>query len=198
MTNKKDLNKFFNDFLTKNPLFLNKKVLQDSYTPEDIEHRDDQINTLAGILAPILRLEKPSNVFVYGKTGTGKTLSVKYVTKKILDVAKEKNIPLKVIYLNCKLKRIADTEYRLIAQIANEFGGNIPATGLPTDEVYKAFMKLIDEKSNKLIILVLDEIDQLVKKAGDGMLYNITRLNSELKNTELSLIGISRELCCLP
>lgn len=194
MTNKKDLNKFFNDFLAKNPLFLNKKVLQDSYTPESIEHRDDQINTLAGILAPTLRLEKPSNVFVYGKTGTGKTLSVKYVTRKILDVANEKGLPLKVIYLNCKLKRIADTEYRLIAQIANEFGGNIPATGLPTDEVYKLFMKVIDNKSNKLIILVLDEIDQLVKKAGDGMLYNITRLNSELKNTEISLIGISNDL----
>lgn len=191
---KRDLGKFFKEYLSKQPLFLNKKVLQDSYTPEIIEHRDQQIDLLAGILAPILRSEKPSNIFVYGKTGTGKTLTIKYVIKNISDIAKERSVPVKIVYLNCKLKRVADTEYRLIAQIANEFGGEVPPTGLPTDEVYKIFIKLVDRKENASVILVLDEIDQLVKKAGDAMLYNITRLNSELKNTEISLIGISNDL----
>ena len=44
-----------------------------------------------------------------------------------------------MIYLNCKMKHVSDTEYRLIAQLSREFGKTIPATGLPTDEVYKLF-----------------------------------------------------------
>jgi cell division control protein 6 len=100
---------------------------------------------------------------------------------------------LKIIYLNCKLKRIADTEYRLIAQLAREFGKEIPATGLPTDEVYKLFINELDEKK-LLLVIILDEIDQLVEKIGDSVLYNLTRLNTELKNSEVSLIGISNDL----
>jgi len=190
----KELSKFFREYLEKDPIFINKKALQDTYTPEVIGHRDEQIKILAGILAPMVRLEKPSNIFIYGRTGSGKTLTVKYITNNILNIAKEKNLAIKVIYLNCKLKRVADTEYRLIAQIANDFNGNVPPTGLPTDEVYKIFIKSIDKEENKLIVLILDEIDQLVKKTGDGMLYNITRLNTELKNTQLSIIGISNDL----
>ncbi len=95
--------------------------------------------------------------------------------------------------LDCKMKRVADTEYRIMAQITNSLGGKVPATGLPTDEVYKIFIKEI-EKEKQLIIIILDEIDQLVAKAGDGILYNLTRINSELKNVEISLIGISNDL----
>jgi len=91
------------------------------------------------------------------------------------------------------MKKVSDTEYRLIAELARGFGANVPATGLPTEEVYKIFIETIDSK-NQLLILILDEIDQLVKKIGDGILYNLTRLNSELKNCEMSFVGISNDL----
>lgn len=189
----KKLDKFFESYLQKKPLFKNKKVLQDQFTPDNLSHREEQIQQIAGILAPALRLEKPSNIFCYGKTGTGKTVVCKYVTEQILETGNKKGIPLKIAYLNCKMKRIADTEYRLIAQLCSIFGKEVPATGLPTDEVYKSFIQSIN-KDNNLVILVLDEIDQLVKKAGDGILYNLTRMNSELKDAQLSIIGISNDL----
>ncbi|MBS3159790.1 ORC1-type DNA replication protein [Candidatus Woesearchaeota archaeon] len=191
-----ELKGFFNDYLAKEPLFRDRKSLQTNYTPSKILHRDEQINHVAGILAPCLRMEKPSNLFLYGQTGTGKTLVVRYVMNNISEISREKKLPIEVVYLNCKLKRVADTEYRLIVQLAEEFGKKIPATGLPTDEVYKIFLNHIDQKK-KLIILVLDEIDQLVKKAGDEILYNMTRLNTELKNVEFSIIGISNEVTFL-
>jgi archaeal cell division control protein 6 len=191
-----DVNKFFKSYLDKEPIFLNKKSLQDSYTPEEIQHRDTQIEYVAGVLAPTLRLEKPSNLFLYGKTGTGKTLVTKHVASQIENIVKEKGLPVRIIYLNCKLKRVADTEYRLIAQLAKEFGKNIPFTGLPTDEVYKIFLNHIDEKE-QLVLIILDEIDQLVRKAGDEILYNFTRINSELKKAEISIVGISNDLLFL-
>lgn len=188
-----DLKGYFESYITARPLMLNKKVLQNNYAPEDIPHRDEQKEYVAAILRSCLKIEKPSNLFVYGKTGTGKTLVIKHVTNKLQEVAKQKNLPIQFVYINCKLKRVADTEYRLIAQIYREMGENIPATGLPTDEVYKIFLRHIDSEK-KIIILILDEIDQLVKKAGDEILYNLTRINSELKNAQLSIIGISNDL----
>ena len=187
------LNKFFDNYLEKEPLFTNKKYLQSNYTPQEIMHRDDQIEQIAGILAPALRMEKPSNIFIYGKTGSGKTVVSKYVSEQLINISKEKGVSLKIVYLNCKMKRISDTEYRIIAQLTNSLGGKVPATGLPTDEVYKLFVNEI-EKQKQLIIIILDEIDQLVAKAGDGILYNLTRLNSDLKQTQISLIGISNDL----
>ena len=187
------LSNFFNDFIKKEPIFKNKKALQSNYTPNEVPYREKQIKQVASILAPALRSEKPSNVFIYGKTGSGKTCVIQYVTNKILESAKKNNVELNIFYLNCKLKRVADTEYRLIAQLNRMFGIDVPATGLPTDEVYKLFMERLDRKKT-LLILILDEIDQLVGKIGDEILYNLTRLNSELKNSELSLIGISNDL----
>jgi len=189
----KELSGFFESYLEKTSLFKEKKALQSSFMPENVSHRDKQISQIANILAPSLRQERPSNLFIYGKPGVGKTLTVRYVTHQIEKTAYERHIPLSVFYINCKLKKTADTEYRLVAQLARETGKSIPVTGLPTDEVYSIFFKSIDEEK-RVVILILDEIDQLVKKSGDGILYNLTRVNEGLKNSQLVTIGISNDL----
>ena len=163
-----------------------------NHVPETIVHRDELTEAVASILAPALRTDRPSNLFIYGKTGTGKTLIVKRVTESMVGFSEKNNIPLRVIYVNCKLKKVADTEYRLIAQLAREFGKVIPSTGLPTDQVYSIFYEVLDSHE-QTIILVLDEIDQL-KRAGDNILYNLTRINSELKRAQISIVGISNDL----
>ncbi len=189
----KGLNTYFEDYLKREPLFLDKKVLQSNYIPETIHHREEQIKKVAGILAPALRVEKPSNMFVYGKTGSGKTLTVQHVSESIREIVTKNNLPVKIFYLNCKLKRVADTEYRLIAELARFLKTDIPATGLPTDEVYKIFLNTL-EKQKILLILILDEIDQLVSRSGDQILYSLTRINSELKESQITLVGISNDL----
>ncbi len=184
------IQKIFDSF-DENYIFKNKNILQTGYTPEDISHRDEQINQIASILAPILRGERPSNLFLYGMTGTGKTLSIKYVKDELLKRAKkESDVKLKIIYINCKIGRIAETEYRILAKIITQLHGSVPETGLPTDTVYRRFVDLIDTEK-QLIVLVLDEIDELVKKISDGFLYNLTRLNSELSKSKICVVGIS-------
>ncbi len=189
----KGLSGFFEKYLQREPLFINKKYLQSTYVPKEIPHRKKHMEDVASILAPALRKDKPSNLFIYGKTGTGKTVVVKYVTREIEEMAKKNNVPIKIVYLNCKLQRVADTEYRLVAQLIRDLGGEVATTGLPTKDLYDMFLKMLEDKKI-LLILILDEIDQLVLKIGDEILYTLTRINTELKHSEVSVIGISNDL----
>jgi len=188
-----DVSNFLENFIKKESLFKNKAALQSSYNPDEILHRDEQLLHILKILAPSLRLERPSNLFIYGKTGSGKTLTVQSSIKQIQVIASRDMIPIKFLYLNCKLKKVADTEYRLIAEITRMLGKEVAPTGLPTDEVYRTFYKKLEEEK-QVVILILDEIDQLIKKIGDEVIYNLTRINTELKNAQLALVGISNDI----
>ncbi|HEX2022982.1 MAG TPA: ORC1-type DNA replication protein [Candidatus Thermoplasmatota archaeon] len=184
----------FDSLLRAEPMFRNKEVLRPSYTPEELPHRTQQINQLATILVAALRGETPSNVFIYGKTGTGKTAVTRFVGKELQKTGQEKDRAVFFIYINCEL---VDTQYRVLTHIANHFiedwNDRIPFTGWPTDEVYDKLKKKIDEKDGACII-VLDEIDKLVFKAGDDVLYNLSRINDDLKRAKVSVIGISNDL----
>lgn len=184
------------DSAMKNSLFKDKSVLQTNYTPESIPHRDKQIEQVASILAPILRGERASNLFVYGKTGTGKTLSIQYVRDELLKRSKEAGVDIRIEYLNCKLKKVADTEYRILAALIELLGGKVADTGLPTSVLYQKFTELIDIKKQTLVV-IFDEIDQAIKKIDDNFLYTLTRLNSELSKSQISLIGISNDVTFL-
>jgi len=191
-----ELDNIFDSF-DKKSIFRDKSLLQTNYQPEDILHREEQIKQIASILAPVLRGERASNLFLYGKTGTGKTLSIKFVSDKLLKrVKKESGFKLNIAYLNCKLKKVSDTEYRILAELIKKFGGTIPQTGLPTQSVYNKFIEIIDSEK-QLLVLILDEIDQTVKKISDDFLYNLTRLNSELTQSQICLVGVSNDLTFL-
>ncbi len=181
----------------KNSIFEDKSILQANYKPSEILHREEQIRQIASILAPILRGEKASNLFLYGKTGTGKTLSIQYVKDELLKrVKKENDFKLKIEYLNCKLKKVSDTEYRILAELIKKLGGKVPNTGLPTQAVYSQFIDMIDSES-QLVVLILDEIDQAVKKMSSDFLYNLTRINSELSKTQICFVGVSNNITFL-
>lgn len=198
----------FEMLLETKPIFKNREYLRPTYTPEELPHREEQIHQLARILAAPLRGETPSNLFIYGKTGTGKTATVRYVTKELERVSDRSPRKVEVVYLNCE---IVNTQYRILATLANVFlekarerhghgclsspsmPQQVPMTGWPTDQVYRCFFDAIDH-DRQLAVIVLDEIDKLVLKSGDGVLYNLTRMNSDLKNAKVSIVGISNDL----
>ena len=191
-----ELNNIFESF-DKNLIFKNKSLLQTKYQPKDIPYRDDQIKQIALVLAPVLRGERTSNLFLYGKTGTGKTLSIQHVKDELLKrIKSDSKYKLKIEYLNCKLKKVSDTEYRVLSEIIKKLGGEVPATGLPTQSVYNKFIEIVDSEK-QLIVLILDEVDQTTKKMSNDFLYNLTRLNSELSQSQISIVGISNNLTFL-
>ena len=172
-------------------LFVNREVMRPTYMPEILPHREKEINDLASVLVPALRGETPSNVFIYGKTGTGKTAVAKFVGKELLKKGKETGRNVSFIYINCE---VVDTQYRLLQNIANHFihdwQDHIPFTGWPTDEVYTKVRRMMDNEAG-VTVIVLDEVDKL---KGDEALYNLSRMNSDLDHARVSVIGISNDL----
>jgi cell division control protein 6 len=107
----------------------------------------------------------------------------------------------KVVHINCES---IDTQYRVLAQISKGLSDDdeiasdrarsvIPMTGWPTDQVYQELKNQL-EATGGVLVIVLDEIDKLVKKSGDETLYNLTRINTDLKASKVSMIGISNDL----
>lgn len=203
----RSLDQLFDELLIQRKIFKNKEVLRDSYTPSLLPHRNSQISQLATVLVSVAKGETPSNVFIYGKTGTGKTAVTIHVgeglVRKVggccfirpygtrLEINKtDTPAPVWFIYANCE---IVDTQYRLLAKLAEYMGQSVPLTGWPTDKVYESFVRALDKKE-RLVIVVLDEIDRLLKKGSDNVLYNLTRINSDLKRAKVSIIGISNDL----
>jgi cell division control protein 6 len=165
--------------------------MRPTYMPGVLPHREKEVNDLASVLVPALRGETPSNVFIYGKTGTGKTAVTKFVGKELLKKGDETNKTVNFIYINCE---VVDTQYRLLQNIANHFidewSERIPFTGWPTDEVYTKLRRMIDGNGG-VTVIILDEVDKL---KGDEALYNLSRINSDLEKAKVSIVGISNDL----
>lgn len=177
-------------------IIKNRDILHFTYIPNIILHRDLEQEQVTQSLLPILKESRPSNLLVYGKPGTGKTLVVKKVLSKIQERVEKSNFSIKLVYSNSKDET---TLYGLLVSLGRQLDLNekeLPTTGLATSEVFKRILNKIDE--NKLnVIIVIDEIDylaQLVAKTGKDILYQLTRANERLKQGSLTLVGISNDL----
>ena len=177
-------------------IIKNRNVLHFTYLPDVILHRKDEQEKLTQSLLPILKQSRPSNLLIYGKPGTGKTLVVKKILTKIQQRVEKSNFPIKLIYTNSKDET---TLYGLLVSIGRQLGlekEDLPPTGLATSEVFKRLLKSIEENQFN-IILVIDEIDylaHLVSKTGKDILYQLTRANERLKGGSMTLVGISNDL----
>jgi cell division control protein 6 len=190
MGNPNILDDVFDNFVKSAKLFKDREVLRHDYLPDKLPHRESQIRLLGGAVAPVLKDARCSNIFIYGKTGTGKTAVTKYVLSHLEAKAKEYGASVRFCYVNC---RMTGTEYRIFANLSQSVGLMIPFTGLSVGEVFDRFRAGLDA-TKTLFIVVLDEVDALIKNRGDGLLYELTRINETLHKSRVSIIGISNDL----
>ena len=190
MNNNDILDNVFEKFVSNTKIYKDREILRHDYLPDRLPHREEQIRQLGETVAPVLKGARSSNIFIYGKTGTGKTAVTKYVLSHLEVKAKEFNAPVKFCYVNC---RIAGSEYRVFANLCKSIGVSVPFTGLSGGEVFDRFRIGLDA-SGIIFIIVLDEIDVLIKPRSDSLLYELTRINEALGKSKVSLVGISNDL----
>lgn len=190
LDNSNILDDVFDKCISNTRIFKDREVLRHDYLPGRLPHREEQIRELGETVAPVLKGARSSNIFIYGNTGTGKTAVAKYVLSHLEAKAKEFNAPVRFCYVNC---RMAASEYRVFASLCQSTGITVPFTGLSVGEVFDRFRTSLDA-SRIIFIIVLDEIDALIKSRGDGLLYELTRINETLTRSKVSVIGISNDL----
>ena len=185
----------FEDFLSRKTLFVDKEVLRHDFRPKNLPHRQNEIEKLSFNLVEALNGHIPSNMTLYGVTGAGKTAVTSYVCDELEAKGREINRPVQSIMVNC---RQIDTQYRVLSHLGNSLLESheideIPFTGWPTDRVFGELVRRMDKRGG-VFVIILDEIDHLVRKAGDDLLYNLTSINASLKSARACVIGISNDL----
>lgn len=173
----------FDEILAKDSIFKDASVLSPHFVPKELPFRDSQISEIMTVISPALQRRKPKNLIVYGKTGTGKTVSIKRIMEDFEKQKKEASM----LYLNC---RIYNSRYRILQKVLKGFVPELEKSGFGLPFLYE---KLIETagKGHQMLI-VLDEIDMI--KDLDDLVYTLSRANDELKSGGVSIIGISNKL----
>ncbi|MFH1785594.1 MAG: AAA family ATPase [Candidatus Micrarchaeota archaeon] len=175
----------FDKILSEKTIFKDASVLSPHYVPKDLHFREQQLYDIMTIISPALKEQKPRNLIIYGKTGTGKTCTTKRVMEEF-NGAKSKDKG-SIHYINC---RIYNSRYRILQRILKDYVPELEKAGFGLPFLYEKLVE-VASKGEQLII-VLDEIDMV--KDLDDLVYTLTRSNDEVKKGGVSMIGISNRL----
>jgi archaeal cell division control protein 6 len=191
------LNTIFDSAIKNKNIIKNRQVLTIDYVPDKLLFRTKESTAIAQSLSVILKKGRPSNLLIFGKPGTGKTAVVKNVIEHLYKKTNELDINLRVPFINAKN---SNTPYKILYEIAELLDINkegkmqVYFTGLSMSEATDRILDFIRRRSIKVVI-VIDEIDSLVNRKGDDILYNFTRANERISSDQfISLIGISNSL----
>ena len=175
----------FDKILSEKTIFKDASVLSPHYVPKELHFREQQLYDIMTVLSPALKDQKPRNLIIYGKTGTGKTCTTKRVMEEF-DKAKSRS-KCSIHYINC---RIYNSRYRILQRILKDYVPELEKAGFGLPFLYE---KLVEVASKgEQMVIVLDEIDMV--KDLDDLVYTLTRSNDEMKRGGVSMIGISNRL----
>ena len=184
----------FEKILGQDSLFVDRRAFDHAFEPSRLPHREHEVDGLVRNLVDALNGHIPSNMLLYGVPGSGKTVVTRFVLGQLREKGIEMGQKVETYEINC---RNVDTKYRVVQTIASQLSQRgdspVPFTGWPTDRVLETLIGRMNRVGG-VHIIVLDEVDNLVDRAGDDLLYSLTNLNTELDEGRCCIIGISNDL----
>lgn len=176
---------------SKPTVFLDRNKIMPHYTPQNLPFREDQQAAISTIVAVTLRGQRPDNLFIYGKPGTGKTSTTRHVMDELGLFAQQKGLKIRHVYINC---RTHNKKYKVLLKCLREIYPDQPDKAFQGYSAAYLYEKLVGfvRETHTHLIMVLDELDKV--RDLDELIYSMTRSNDDLPKGGISVIGISNNL----
>ncbi|WP_276256813.1 orc1/cdc6 family replication initiation protein [Halomontanus rarus] len=192
------------EFDQQEGLIRDRSLLDPNHIVEEdrIVGRDEQLQEVTKMLRVALGNNRPPNLFLYGPSGTGKSLITKAVCKNISKLCETRDIRFGTIEVNCQdLDTLGVAVYELANRAADEanVAVEVPKHGVATKEKWDELYRIVNENFDSAVF-VLDELDMLVGRrdkqepAFSRLLYQLSRAgaNNEL-TAHVSVVAISND-----
>lgn len=165
-------------------IILSEEILLPEYMPDELLHRERELQRIADSIKPLLSRRAPEHLFIYGPSGCGKTTCVKYILKQLI----EHSSAVLPVYVNCWQN---PTQLAVYNRIVEEMRLPLPRRGLAADEIFDRILQF-SRNYRKPVLLVLDEMDGL---RHDEVLYTVARSNDQ--RLTFGMIGIANNKALL-
>ena len=152
--------------------------------------RDAEIQELSSHFAAILRDDHPCHLAIWGKTGTGKTLTLSYFLNLLSEMCTAKNIPIRHEHLDLSNPRPCFRALNDLACLLN--ASKRYQKGISLEEMMiRIETKLADY--NGYLILFVDEVDNVRRDKDNFMTFLVRRLPQKIP-AKLILVFVSNRL----
>lgn len=181
-----------NPYGTSVEIFADESVLREDWQPKQLPEREPELEEIRNALAPATRGVNAHNLFLYGKTGQGKTVAIDHEIELLHEYADSSaDLNLSVIKTSANNQT---TSYQLCAHLIKEIRDE---TKKPSGIDQQSMFDLLYQEISNLedtVIIVIDEIDAI--GSNDELLYELPRArkNGHIEDQWVSVIGISNNL----
>jgi cell division control protein 6 len=148
------------------PIIISPEILNETYILVNIPARETHAEELLHCLRPAFERKKPMHAWLFGEPGTGKTLLVKHILRKM-----SKEAQVGGVYINCWEQ---NSFYSVLDKLVRELR-MLGAEKLNTSFKLERLKTFI---GNRPFIIVLDEIDKPKREERDSILYNLCNIGN--------------------
>jgi cell division control protein 6 len=170
-------------------LFKDQSKLSFDFVPDRLLHRERQMQRLHSLFRPLQESAIAGTAFLRGSVGTGKTHVSRRFASDFAKVAAESGRAVEHVLVNCR-QRMGDDA--VLLAILRKFDERFPDRGFSLTEKLNTLRGQLEKRKVHLIV-ILDEIDALLKKSGPELVYTFTRWSEEGGRSTVSLILISQK-----